>query len=467
VRDKLGKDINFIVDGMAKDLGLEPAAIDRLTLVFPQIGPGGPVVMMYIAASKTVDKKHLLARTIPGAEEKKHAGQTYFANERRAALFLDDRHYVLANVGDIQTLIDDGKAKPDGSMVPGLKLAAGKHSAVLAINPEQIDRMADELPADAEPIKPLLKAKFGTLALDVGDRVKAQLRVTFPGRDQATAGSKALEAMRTVSLGQLKAGIKQLEKAAEMEPFVKLLQHLERELTAAKVAQDGVTLAVRIDTKLEDKTVATVLGEGVVKMRQAALRMQGMNNLKQIGLAMHNYHDLHRSLPPQAVYDKDGKALLSWRVLLLPFIEQDGLYKEFKLNEPWDSPHNKKLLAKMPPVYKLPGAKPKHQYGTYYQVFIGKDAAFEGKTGLALTAFTDGTSNTILLAEAAKDVPWTKPEDIPFDAGKEVPRLGGTWTNGFQTLFADGSVRFLSNSINKDTLKAMITRNGGEVIQND
>ena len=81
-----------------------------------------------------------------------------------------------------------------------------------------------------------------------------------------------------------------------------------------------------------------------------------MNNLKQIGLAMHNYHDVHRTLPPAYHADASDRPLLSWRVLILPYLEQDALYREFHLNEPWDSDHNKKLIERIPAVYQSPGS---------------------------------------------------------------------------------------------------------------
>jgi hypothetical protein len=182
---------------------------------------------------------------------------------------------------------------------------------------------------------------------------------------------------------------------------------------------------------------------------------------------MHNYHSAVESFPPAAVYDKNGKALLSWRVLILPYIEQDDLYKQFNLDEPWDSKHNKKLLEKMPKTYQSPGVKTKNKYGTFYQGLAGKGATFDGKTGIKLADFSDGTSNTIMVAESATDVPWTKPDDIPFDADKDLPKLGGIYPGTFQALFADGSVRHIRTTINKDTLKAMITVAGGEVIGAD
>src|SRR5207244_2364868 len=119
--------------------------------------------------------------------------------------------------------------------------------------------------------------------------------------------------------------------------------------------------------------------------------------------------------PPPAK-TANGKPLLSWRVLILPYIEQDALYRQFKLDEPWDSPHNLKLLPLMPKIYAPVGAKPKEPHSTYYQAIVGPGAAWEhtkdGK-GMRIQNFTDGTSNTITVAEAREAVPWTKPDDIP------------------------------------------------------
>jgi len=96
---------------------------------------------------------------------------------------------------------------------------------------------------------------------------------------------------------------------------------------------------------------------GAEKIKQAAARANSTNNLKQMGLAMHNYMDVNKSFPAHAVYSKDGKPLLSWRVMILPYIEQDALYRQFKLDEPWDSDHNKKLMAQMPKIYGRRGPR--------------------------------------------------------------------------------------------------------------
>src|SRR5205814_7143349 len=142
--------------------------------------------------------------------------------------------------------------------------------------------------------------------------------------------------------------------------------------------------------------------------------------------ALINLADTSRGVWPQpAIYGKDGKPLLSWRVAILPYIEQDQLYKQFKLDEPWDSDHNKKLLDKMPKTFEIPEAKAKPGH-TFYQVFTGPETVFPLDATKKLrfpASFTDGTSNTLAIVEAANPVPWTKPEDIPLTEQLNAAKL--------------------------------------------
>ena len=242
---------------------------------------------------------------------------------------------------------------------------------------------------------------------------------------------------------------------------------------SVSVDDQGVTFTSRDSVPSFNPMAAGPVGvalllPAVQAAREAARRSQSVNNLKQIMLAYHNFHSTNNTFPPAAICDAEGKPLLSWRVAILPFIEQQDLYNQFHLDEPWDSAHNKPLLEKMPQVYRSPKAKP-NDTTTFYQAFVGDGALYDAPSKApGIAEITDGTSNTLAVVEAGKAVPWSKPEDIPFARDKDLPKLGGLgFPGGFNAGFCDGSVRFLKFSINKDTLKALITRAGGEVISSD
>jgi prepilin-type processing-associated H-X9-DG protein len=218
----------------------------------------------------------------------------------------------------------------------------------------------------------------------------------------------------------------------------------------------------------------------VSKVRMAAARTQSQNNLKMIGIAMHAYHDTNHGLPTAASFAPDGKPLLSWRVAILPYIEELDLYKQFKLDEPWDSEHNKTLIAKMPKTYALPLAADAKDGVTHYCVFanvVGSDGLSTlfpwpaPKTsgpprGITLAQITnlDGSSNTIMAVEAAEGVPWTKPDELMYNPKGPLPKLGGFWNGATNVAFADGSVRTLSDKVPEATLRALITFNDGILV---
>ena len=209
----------------------------------------------------------------------------------------------------------------------------------------------------------------------------------------------------------------------------------------------------------------------VQKVRMAAAGVQGANNLKQLALAMFNYEATYNNFPAHAIYSKDGnKPLLSWRVAILPYIEQNNLYQQFHLDEPWDSEHNKKLIPLMPKIFIPPNAPPTKEPGmTYYQLFVGGGAGWSANAkGPRIANFTDGTSNTIMIAEAGEAVIWTKPEDLTYDPQKPLPKLGNIWNPaGFLVAMCDGSVRTVGPKVKQTTLRAAITAAGGEVMGDD
>jgi Protein of unknown function (DUF1559) len=190
---------------------------------------------------------------------------------------------------------------------------------------------------------------------------------------------------------------------------------------------------------------------------------QTEQNLKQIALACHNYEATYGRFPRNA-HTKGDKPGLSWRVLLLPYLEENELYPQFKLDQPWDSEHNKKLIDKMPKVF-APVRGKVEKGETFYQSFSGKHG-FLQPGGIVIAGITDGTSNTLMVAEAAKPVIWTKPDDLEFD-GDTLPKLGGMFDGDFHVAFCDGSVRKLPKKLDADVLKALITVAGGEIYDLD
>jgi hypothetical protein len=320
------------------------------------------------------------------------------------------------------------------------------------------------------PFKPLLAAKYGWMTFDLGGETKLDTKLTFDADDGARDGETAVKTLFYVMregvplwlTGEFGA------QPSESPKLAAALKQVQDAFRKAVVKREDAVVRSEVRLKVEAKDIASVMQE----LEKLGSRKKAFNDLSQLAIAMHNYESTLGALPGPAIYDGPGKPLLSWRVAILPFIEQDHLYKRFKLDEPWDSANNKKLLEKMPKVFAPAQGKTKQPYMTYYQVFVGPDAIFDPATtrrgpvsnGRRLATITDGTSNTLMIVEGAEPVPWTKPDDIPFDAKKAPPKLGGVFADGFHAAFADGGVYFIKKSIDPKVLTALITPAGGEAV---
>lgn len=187
----------------------------------------------------------------------------------------------------------------------------------------------------------------------------------------------------------------------------------------------------------------------VQSAREAARNMQCQNNMKQIGLALHNYHSFYNTLPPAYTVDDDGKPLHSWRVMLLPLLEQDHLYSQIKLDEPWDSPYNRQFHDQMPSVYSCPSANSSHDGGggmTSYKWVLGPDTISDGPSARNFGDFQNGTSNSIAAVEVIPSTNWMDPSEImesELDFGVNISKtdgVGSNHQNGFGILYMDGRV---------------------------
>lgn len=208
--------------------------------------------------------------------------------------------------------------------------------------------------------------------------------------------------------------------------------------------------------------VKNILPDTIKAAQIAARRTQSANNMKQLGLAMHNYYDVNKGMPPAVIIGPKGHKH-SWRIAMLPYIEQQDLYDQYRLDEPWDSPNNKKVMMRMPEAFRHPNDPP-GSTTTRYLAFVGKGTPFENPEGVQFRDILDGTSNTIMFFSGATNVPWTKPEDIQYDPEKGVDLENGPFENGFNAVFFDGSIRFLSKDVEMQQLHNMIQSNDGNPI---
>lgn len=239
---------------------------------------------------------------------------------------------------------------------------------------------------------------------------------------------------------------------------------------------DDVTRAI-VDTVPEDSTSAgraITAGwwgsrEGIEQLERELRELQkdprhskAEANLKRIAIALHHYYQTHKAFPPSVV--SDGRSTWSWRVQLLPYLGYGKLFNEYRTSQPWDHPDNLKVLEKMPDVYGHPD-QPDDSKGAAYFGLTGRQGVFDSfDTGDARRAaeIEDGLANTIMIVEAQRDVPWTRPEDIVVTDRGSAPDFRGYAKRGFHALFADGSVQFVPHDIDAESLRTVVTRAGGE-----
>ena len=497
---------------LREELGVPVTEVEKVTLVFRSIGglvgrgrgPSAPDLLIV-----TATKEDSLAAVRAQAEQV--AGKTfrrYKGRRDELIYFVNKRTYVRGQAEFIRAgIARAGKAETAGPLVRALKRAMDRHHLVvgLQLNADTADELASSLDladeGERRALAPLVAVRGGVLVADAGKETSAAVELSFPDTARAArelrAAQDAVALLRLRVLGSLLAHAEERLDQALGSPReenvalgILVLERLESALREVKAERRGsvVRLSARAATELavlgkESKTLARArLGDDWAK--RARRRRLSANNLKQILLALHSFHDTDKRLPPAALCDpQSGKPVLSWRVALLPYLEQANLYRQFKLNEPWDGPNNKKLLEKIPPIYAPVGVKTAKPYLTFYRAFVpakGTGATawstqvtrrppFGAFGGRIPATFPDGTSNTIGVVEAGEAVPWTRPEPLVYNEKEPLPKLGGHFKDGFVVGMMDGSVAFISRRALADPaavqdLRFMITANDGAPI---
>jgi hypothetical protein len=202
-----------------------------------------------------------------------------------------------------------------------------------------------------------------------------------------------------------------------------------------------------------------ILTPYVLKAREAARRTNCKGHLKAIGLALHNYHDHFGSFPPAFVRGPDGQPWHSWRVLILPYLDQTSLYEEYNFAEPWDGPNNRKLIARMPETFVCPSRPSSSEGFTSYAGVSGPRSIFNGTNSVRISDIISGTSSTLFVGECARTrIPWTKPEDIDIILHLKLGDPEGFSSfhdDKVQFLVADGTVRAIHLACRQEYLDQM------------
>ena len=199
---------------------------------------------------------------------------------------------------------------------------------------------------------------------------------------------------------------------------------------------------------------------------EGARRSQCKNNLKQIGLALYNYHDTYGAFPPAYTVDADGKRLHSWRTLILPYLDQAPLYNKIDFSKPWDDPLNAEAARTQVHPYHCPSV-PGPYTNTSYVVVVGADTCFPGTTSRSISEITDGATNTIMVVEVDSEnsVPWMSPMDVEEQFFLSLgPKSNVSHTGGLHVLMADGAARFVSYNLDQKVRHALMTINGADTI---
>ncbi|MBT6497070.1 MAG: DUF1559 domain-containing protein, partial [Planctomycetaceae bacterium] len=482
-KDKLG----------VTDFGATLDKIEQITVVMlPPAGQPkrttGPIPAfggMFIRAKEPTEFKTMISRAFPSTVETTTFGLTYFKSSRPNSdlcySLLDDRTIVIDREANLGRMLLSGKTSRSKLVTSdSWKTAANGHFAAAFDTVWLRGEMKFDGRRGGPPLNPTMLAPFSpfwedTDSLILSASADTKLRLAISANCSSEEGARRVKetviAAIILARNAAKGFRRQIQesRSPEVPLLLTMMNTADELLSDYTVTETGKTVQLSTATDV-NAAMLTPLFISVQSARGAARRMQAMNNLKQIGLAMHNYHDVYKHFPPPVVYGRGNKdkekanaVPHSWRVELLPFLEAAPLYNRYKFDEPWDSESNKKILAQMPAVFRDPGDESTSTNSSYYAL-VGEGTVFSLKDGVRIRDITDGTSNTLAVVEAKRSIPWTKPEDIPFDAKKEIPKFGGWNKGGYNALFCDGSVRFIADAIDKTMLKWLILRNDGHAV---
>lgn len=465
-------------------LGCDPAKTERVMLLgtLPDPWFRRPLIAgCVVRASGPIAEKSLAAGFVRAEQD----GLAIWSPKRETPLemFLylpDERTLVAARSPELLRAMLAAKERKS-ALVAALRAAGEKHDFALAVSVkpirDEVVRLYDQrVEARAGQIVPQEEAALAAgmailkdvdslhLAIDLDGPKLASLSLQAPGEEAAARlESAAVVALHTLSPA-LFAFVEALERTQPRAILRESKTLIHDATRATKISRDGLRVSVVISKPDRFRQRADRLAALIQRQRFG-------ENMHNLAIALHNYHDVHNELPPAYVVDKDGKPLYSWRVVLLPYVEQDKAFAQFHLDEAWDSDHNKQFLKRMPAVFR--GADDLPEGKTNLLAIVGEDTGLEPSYPLEIsdgkphirskTSFgkiIDGLSNTAWLVQVAPEraVPWTSPQEFEFDPEKGPEGLGLPANDWFMVCRMDGSHTAMKKTIDKLPLRMFFGR---------
>ncbi len=463
-----------------KEAGIDPTKIDRVVISVANFNPPQePAVAGVAYFSEPLDPDLAFGQIKARAKRISAAGKEYWVapQPQNFAFHLPDNRTIVVAPEPVLKQMLTGQPAANNPLIQRLKQTDFSAHAVAVVSLDAIRDQVTALMAQAPPLPPQFQKFTEIPELTSAVEVRAQigggpdLQWSFHARDAQAAtqlehllnGAVAIgKELILAQMGQQFQGADDPVQQASAQYMRRFVNHIA---ALVKPVRRGEQVTISIDTQGSWATtgiLAALLLPAIQAARQAAQRNASINNMRQIGLALLNHHDVYKSFPPRAIVDKQGKPLLSWRVQVLPYVDENELYKQFRLDEPWDSEHNKKLLAQMPAVYRNPSLPDDSK--TNYLVPVGEDTIFSGDEGARIGDIRDGTSKTVMVLEVDADraVPWTKPDDYEVEAKDPLAGLGHFRAGDlFLAAFADCSVRPISNDVGAEVVLRLLKKADG------
>ncbi|MGI9471017.1 MAG: DUF1559 domain-containing protein [Rubripirellula sp.] len=468
-----------------QNLGIELSSLEELKLVVGMpAGPGPPPFGAVARLTEDFDvekiNRKLFGKITPRDANGRDVHVLTLGSDQMVLDVIEDRTVVLASPPmHAAMLSSDAGDGPLASLLAENPMGDRAAQLIAAVEPAR-EMLLSVGAAYSEKMPPQLQEMvripelLDAAVLKVSLDESSALNLSLLTDNEATASELANILVNGIAFGKEMAIAKSESEMLGEGPMADAQRAYTRRIStqiAEMMTPKQVGSSLEIET-MQGGSVATtgvlvgLLLPAVQAAREAARRMSASNNLKQVGLAFHNHHSAYKKLPAATITDEQGNPLLSWRVALLPFLGEQELYDQFRLDEPWDSPHNIQFSKLDLPFFQDPSL-PLPPGMTVFHALIGDGYALNSDGETKFREFLDGLSNTILVveADASQAVPWTSPERLELDVQDPLSQMGHIHQGGFHVLMADGAVIFITHAIDEDLFRALLTKAGKEALQ--